>query len=173
MFNKRSFCFWKLLKSRKGFTLTEALVVIGVLAIMITISVPSYISYLPKHRLQTSARQIYDDLQLVKIRAVKDNTDACITFDIVNENYTVFLDADGSSSWTAGDTMIKNTVTLENGVDMTAANACGFNNRGLRTTAQTQVVRLTNPTGLIMRIDVNTAGGISILMSKDNGVTWS
>ena len=112
-------------------------------------------------------------MQLAKIRAVKDNTVACITFDINNENYNVFLDQDGTSTWTAGDIIIKNNVGLEKDVNITAANTCAFNNRGLRTTAQNQVVRMTNPTGTIMRIDVNTAGGISILTSKDGGATWN
>ena len=172
MHKKRSFCFWKIFENRKGFTITELVVILSVVALMMAIGIPSYISYLPKHRLQTSTRQIYEDMQLAKIRAVKDNTDACITFDLVNDNYTVFLDPDGSSSWTAGDTMIKSNVALENGVDITAANTCGFNNRGLFTAGPAQI-RLTNLTGTIMRIDVNTAGGISIFMSTDGGGTWS
>jgi len=174
MFKKRLFCFWKIFKNGKGFTLTEVVVTLSILAVMTAISLPSYISWLPRHRLQTSARQIYDDLNLAKIRAVKDNTVARITFNAGNDNYTVFLDNnlnglpdDGAS------TILRNNATLENSVDITAANTCGFNNRGLRTTAQTQVVRLTNPTNIIMRIDVNTAGGISIFTSKDGGVTWS
>jgi len=174
MFKKRLFCFWKIFKNKKGFTLTELTVTLSILGVMTAISVPSFISWLPRHKLQTSARQIYDDLNLAKIRAVKDNTVARITFDAGNGNYTVFLDVNGDSTYTNGvDTLIKGPVTLENAVDITAANTCGFNNRGLRTTAQTQVVRLTNPTNIIMRIDVNTAGGISIFTSKDGGVTWS
>ena len=173
MCNKRLFCFWKTLKNRRGFTLTEVVVILSILGIMTAISVPSYLSWLPKHKLQTSARQIYDDINLAKIRAVKDNTVAVITFTPGNDTYFVFLDDSISNgSYDAGETILRNNTTLENGVNMTAANTCGFNNRGLRTTAQTQVTRLTNPTGIIMRIDVNTAGGISILMSKDGGVTW-
>ena len=108
-----SFCFWKILKKRKGFTLTEVIVTLSILGIMTAISVPSYISWLPKHRLQTSVRQIYDDLNLAKIRAVKDNTDACITFDIVNDNYTVFLDTNGNDLPDDGAaTILRNNVIL-------------------------------------------------------------
>lgn len=174
MFKKRWFCFWKTLQNRKGFTLTELTVTLSILGIMTAISVPSYISYLPKHRLQTSIRQIYDDLNLAKIRAVKDNRNAGIQFYPATKTYTVFFDVDGVTGYLNGtDVPIKSNVSLEKDVNMTAANTCGFNNRGLRTTAQTQIVRLTNPTGVIMRIDVNTAGGISILMSKDGGGTWT
>ena len=162
MRKNRSFCFWKILKNRKGFTLTEVFVALSILGIMTAISIPSYLSWLPRHRLQTSARQIYDDLNLAKIRAVKENTYACITFDVANDNYTVFLDPDGTSSLTPGDTTIKGNVTLENSVDITAANICRFNNRGMSTTGAPQI-SLTNPTNIIMRIDVTIAGNISIV----------
>ena len=85
MCKKKLFCFWELFKNRKGFTLTELTVTLSILGIMMAISVPSYFSWLPRHRLQTSARQIYDDLNLAKIRAVKDNTVACITFNAGND----------------------------------------------------------------------------------------
>ncbi len=162
MFKKRSFCFFKRLKNRQGFTLTEVVVTLSVLAIMTAISIPSYISWLPRHRLQTSVRQIYDDLNLAKIRAVRGNIDSCITFDVGNENYTVFLDVNGDSNYTNGvDTLIKGPVTLENGVNITAANTCGFNNRGMSTVGARQV-SLTNPTGVVSGVNVNTAGNISV-----------
>jgi prepilin-type N-terminal cleavage/methylation domain-containing protein len=175
MYKNRLFCFWKIFKNGRGFTLTELTVTLSILSILTAISVPSFISWLPKHKLQTSVRQIYDDLNLAKIRAVKDNTVVCITFNAApNNTYFIFLDdVNPNGIYDGGETILRNNTTLENDVDITAANTCGFNNRGLRTTALTQVVRLTNPTNIIMRIDVNTAGGISILTSKDGGVTWT
>ncbi len=120
MYKKRSFCCWKKLKNPKGFTLTEILVAFSILGIMTAISVPSYISWLPRHRLQTSVRQIYDDMNLAKFRAVRSNTDACIEFDTVAETYTVFFEVDGNAGYAPGvDTLIKGPVTLENGVDIT------------------------------------------------------
>ncbi|MBW2604760.1 MAG: GspH/FimT family pseudopilin [Deltaproteobacteria bacterium] len=180
MVKKRSFCFWKILKNRKGFTMTEVVVVLGILGIMTAISIPSYFSYLPKHRLQTSVRQIYDDMQLAKIRAVKDNRNACIEFYPGTETYTVFFDVDGIAGYLNGtDILIKGNVTLENGVDITITtlptHTSGFNNRGmLPAGAGPGVVRLTNPTGLLMGVEVmNTAGGIRIVTSTDGWVTWS
>jgi type IV fimbrial biogenesis protein FimU len=163
MFKKRSFCFFKILKNRQGFTLTEVVVTLSILGIMTAISIPSYISWLPRHRLQTSVRQIYDDLNLAKIRAVRANIDSCITFNVGNDNYTVFLDVNGDSTYTNGvDTLIKGPVTLENGVNITAANTCGFNNRGMSTAAGPTQISLTNPTGVVTNVNVNTVGNITV-----------
>jgi Tfp pilus assembly protein FimT len=178
MCKKRLFCFWKTLKNRRGFTLTEVVVILTILVIMTAISVPSYLSWLPKNKIQTSARQIYDDMNLAKIRAVKDNRITCIQFYPLTNTYTVFFDVDGVAGFLSGtDVPIKRNVALEKGVNFTitalTSNTCGFNNRGLLSTGfASGNVRLTNPTTLEMRVDVNTAGGISILMSKDGGVTW-
>jgi len=162
MHKKRSFCFWKKLKNRKGFTMTEVVVVLSLLGILTAIAIPSFISWLPRHRLQTSTRQIYDDLNLAKIRAVRANIDSCITFNVGNDNYTVFLDVNGDSTYTNGvDTLIKGPVWLENGVNITAANTCGFNNRGMSTAGVTQV-SLTNPTGVVTNVNVNTVGNITV-----------
>lgn len=170
MFKKRSFCFFKRLKNRKGFTLTELVVIFAILGIMMAISVPSFISWLPKHRLQTSVRQIYDDLNLAKIRAVKDNRNTCIQFYPLTETYTVFFDVDGVAGYLNGtDTPIKRNVTLENGVDITGttlaatADTYGFNNRGMLSAGfASGQVSLTNPTGVVSGVNVNTAGNISV-----------
>ena len=172
MFNKRSFWFFKILKNRKGFTLTELAVTLSILGIMTAISVPSYFSWLPRHRLQTSARQIYDDMNLAKIRAVQGNRNACIQFFPNTDTYTVFFDVDGIAGYLNGtDIPIKSNLPLENGVDITGttltANTCGFNNRGLLPTGFAPAlvqgqVSLTNPTNLPMTITVNAAGGIIV-----------
>lgn len=181
MFKKKSFCFFKILKHRKGFTLTEVVVTLSILGVMTAISVPSYFSWLPKHRLQTSVRQIYDDMQLAKIRAVKDNSVAVIIFTPATNKYTIFLDASVPLNWALdfGETIIKQNVSLETGVSITgttlAGNTCGFNNRGmLPAPAVPGVVRLTNPTNLLMGVEVmNTAGALRIVTSTDGWASWS
>ena len=169
MFKKRSFCFIKILKNRTGFTMIEVAVTLSILGILTAIAVPSYLSWLPRHKLQTSVRQIYDDMNLAKIRAVKDNKTACITFNTGNESYTVYLEENSTIGYTAGvDTLIKGNVTLENGVDITGtpgltSNTCGFNNRGLLPAGYSAgQINLTNPTGG-KNVIVNAAGGIRIL----------
>lgn len=150
--------------NKKGFTLAEVTVTLSILGILTAISIPSYISWLPRHRLQTSVRQIYDDMNLAKMQAVRSNTNVCITFTPATPTYTVFLDSNSSGSWNAGETIYKNNVTLENGVTMinptTFTNdTIGFNNRGMAATPTGQV-DLTNPTGN-GGVQVTSVGGIS------------
>jgi len=182
MFKKRSFWFFKTLKNRKGFTLTEVAVTLGVFGVMTAISVPSYLSWVPRHRLQTSVRQIYDDINLAKIRAVKDNSVAVVIFYPASNDYDIFLDASSPLNWAydgATDTYIRQRAKLEDGVSITGttlpAHTCGFNNRGmLPTGAAPGVIQLTNPTGILMGVEVmNTAGAIRIVTSTDAWASWS
>jgi type IV fimbrial biogenesis protein FimT len=168
MFKKRSFCFFKRLKNKKGFTLTELVVIFSIIGIMMAISIPSFISWLPRHRLQTSVRQIYDDLNLAKIQAVRSNTVAVIIFKPASNDYDIFLDTNGSWSYDGGELLIRQSASLETGVTITGTtlpfNTCGFNNRGMLPAgvAPGGQVSLTNPTGVVSGVNVNTAGNISV-----------
>jgi len=169
MVKHRSLYFWKRLKNRKGFTLTEVVVTLAILGIMTAISVPSYLSWLPRHKLQTSVRQIYDDLNLAKIRAVKDNTVAVVIFNLAENNYDIFLDTVLQNwSYDGGEPIIRQNASFETGVTMTGTtlpfNTTGFNNRGMLPTGAWPggQVSLTNPTGLFMGVSVNTAGNITV-----------
>ena len=162
--------------NNKGFTLTELTVTLALLGIMSAISIPSYFSWLPRHRLQTSVRHIYDDMNMARSRAVKNNTAAVAIFDISSDTYTVYLDTSSPLNWTldAGETVIS-TGTLENDVDITGStftnNKYGFNSRGM-SAGGTGEVRLTNPSGLFLGVRVNTSGCLTIINSTDGGTNW-
>jgi prepilin-type N-terminal cleavage/methylation domain-containing protein len=150
--------------NNKGFTMAEVVVTIAILGIMATIAIPSFISWLPRHKLQTSVRQIYDDLNLAKMEAVRRNTDVFIKFYPDTETYSVILDSDNSGTLTGGDVPLKNNIALENGVNINnttfgASNAVGFNNRGMAV-GNPGTINVSNPTGN-GSIQVNIAGNIS------------
>jgi type IV fimbrial biogenesis protein FimT len=156
------------LMKNKGFTLTEVTVTLAVLGIMSAVSVPTYFSWLPRHRLQTSVRHIYDDMNMARSRAVKTNADIGIEFNPSNEIYRIFIDADQDQTYNAGDTVIK-TGTLEDGVNITEStltnNTYVFNSRGMSvdTTSSVYDIYLTNSSGLVMGVRVNTSGYLTII----------
>jgi type IV fimbrial biogenesis protein FimT len=146
--------------NNKGFTMAEVVVTLSILALMATIAIPSFISWLPRHRLQTSVRQIYDDLNLAKMEAVKRNTDVFVQFSRANETYSVILDSNNSGAVDGGDITLKNNIVLENGVNINStsltSDTVGFNNRGMTVGSAVGTVTLTNPTG---------NGGVQILLT--------
>jgi type IV fimbrial biogenesis protein FimT len=160
--------------NNKGFTLTELTVTIAILGIMSAISIPSYFSWLPRHRLQTSVRHIYDDMNMARSTAVKTNSDIGIEFNPSNENYKIFIDTVKDQILDAGETVIR-TGTLENDVDIIGStftnNTYGFNSRGM-SAGGTGEVRLTNPSGLFLGVRVNTSGCLTVINSTDGGTTW-
>ena len=165
--------------NKKGFTLIEITVTLAILGIISAIAIPSYFSWLPKYRLQTSVRHIYDDLNMARSGAVRTNIVAVAIFNIPNDNYTIFLDTSGNGLLDGGETVLSNGI-LADGVDVTSStfssNTLGFNNRGMPATTlngQNDSVFLTNASGLFMGVRVNVAGGLSIIQSSDGGTTWS
>ena len=67
-----------------GFTLLEVMVVVGIISVVIGIAVPNIISWLPKYRLKSAARDIISFMQEVKLEAIKTNTTREIIFDNSN-----------------------------------------------------------------------------------------
>jgi prepilin-type N-terminal cleavage/methylation domain-containing protein len=159
--------------NNKGFTLTELTVTLAIFGIMSAISIPSYFSWLPRHRLQTSVRHIYDDMNMARSRAVKTNADIGIEFNTSNETYRIFIDTDQDQALDSGETVIS-TGTLEKNIDITGStftnNTYGFNSRGM-SAGGTGEVRLTNSSGLFLGVRVNTSGCLTIINSTD-GTTW-
>jgi len=71
-----------------GITLgTMALIII--LSVLLGIAIPSFSSWLPKYRLRGAARDIYSNLQLAKMTAVKDRARCGVFFNVAGNSYQV------------------------------------------------------------------------------------
>jgi type IV fimbrial biogenesis protein FimT len=79
----------RIVKKNSGFTLIELLVVIVVIGIFVAIGVPNFMSWLPKYRLKSAVRDLYSNMQLAKMTAVKSNQNCIVTYSTDPDQYVL------------------------------------------------------------------------------------
>jgi prepilin-type N-terminal cleavage/methylation domain-containing protein len=127
--------YHRLLTDRRGFSLAEILVAIGIFAILAAIATPQFIAFRPKNRLNGAARQIYSELMWARSKAVNDNSSYVVTFPT---NQTMQIA--GSATKTVNIQTEYSDVTLTS-----TASTITFSSRGTTDVAPT--ITLTNPGG--------------------------
>ena len=87
-------------KEKSGFTLVELMVTISIFSILAAIAVPAYTSWIPRYQLQLAARDIFSNMQLAKLDAIKRNGSCTVlTNNPAADEYTVTL--------SSGDKIVK------------------------------------------------------------------
>lgn len=93
----------------KGFTLLEMVVAIAIAAIMAGFALPSFVNWQNSTRLRGAAVNLVGDLEMAKIRAIRENSQVVAQFSA--EGYTIFVD-NGAGGGTAGDWVRNGAETL-------------------------------------------------------------
>jgi len=137
-----------------GFTALELMVVIGIIAIVMSIAVPSIIGWLPDYRLRSGTEDIQSTLQLARLRAINGNTAATVSFNIGNETYQASV---GGQTFKGGQ--------MPAGIDIFSASFAGvpqvqFNSKGF-----------ANLAGGTVRIR-NSQGGTRVITVSFTGNSW-
>ncbi len=103
----------RLAQTESGFTMIEMLVVVAIISVMVGIAVPNFVDWLPDYRLKKPAKELFSNMQLAKLNAIKQNTDWAIVFDSGENKYYICSAKGADNSWaiTVGDP-IEKEVTL-------------------------------------------------------------
>lgn len=138
-----------------GFTLIGQLVALGIVSILLAIALPSYLSMMPRVRLQGAARQLVADLMLARMKAVRENNRHRVVF-LSNQRYQILADGED------GQRVSVLTRDLSSGyrdVELAANNDPVFSPGGRASTLAT--IRLTNEAGE-RRLSVNITGRVRV-----------
>jgi prepilin-type N-terminal cleavage/methylation domain-containing protein len=84
---------------KDGFTIIELLITMIILGIVTSIAIPVFSTWLPDYRLRSAAREVYSNMQLTKMSAVRNNADWAIFFDTALNRYLVCSDAGADGNW--------------------------------------------------------------------------
>ena len=68
------------MRNKNGFTLIELLVTIAIVSIMMAVAVPGFLEWLPRWRLKSAATDLFSNIQLAKISAIRRGTNCRITY---------------------------------------------------------------------------------------------
>jgi prepilin-type N-terminal cleavage/methylation domain-containing protein len=143
------------MRNNSGFTAFEMAVSLAIMAIIATLVLPPYLQWLRGHRLRGAVNNLLGDLEMAKIRAIRENDFVVVSF--AQNSYTIFLD-NGQPGGTPqdfdpdGEFIIK-TRTLPAGVQIDVG-SLDFDNEPL--TAAKDVTRF-NGRGLPDRITLAKA----------------
>ena len=126
------------MRNNSGFTIIELAVVIAIVGIMAGIAVPSFVGWLPKYRLSSSADDIQALVQNARLRAVKENAHVAVLLDPDNDgldgDYMAFVDENSDWNKDAGEALVMQG-EVSSGIRITgtgyASDRFSFNSRGL------------------------------------------
>ena len=80
LFSARNSCLKHSINNQRGLTLTEMMTVLAILTILATIGVGSFMSSLPRYRLNATARDLVSDMRLARQQAVTENRQYAVRF---------------------------------------------------------------------------------------------
>jgi len=143
------------MRKNAGFTAFELAISLAIMAIIAVLVMPPYLQWLRGHRLRGAATNLMGDLEMAKIRAIRENAFVVVDFD--PDGYTIFIDngqpAGTAENWEADGEIIVKSRTLPAGVRFDMA-ALEFDNEPL--TSATDVTRFSGR-GLPDRVIATTA----------------
>ncbi|MBU4001048.1 MAG: prepilin-type N-terminal cleavage/methylation domain-containing protein [Proteobacteria bacterium] len=80
--------------SKKGFTLVELMTSLSIVSVMMAVSLPGILSWIPEKQLRSASRELHDNIQYARIYAIKAGQDCYLDFNEPNTGqYTLSLNS--------------------------------------------------------------------------------
>ena len=161
----------------KGFTMVEFMVVLTIVAIFITIGVPSYYTLIENNKVVSTTNKLSASLNFARMEAIKRGTriavcaagntsyTACGSSTAWPQGWIVFADSDNNNAIDTTNDLVKITESPPTGILITAnQNIIVFDSTGfLASNAATLSLSATGCKGTNARtISISTSGRISI-----------
>jgi prepilin-type N-terminal cleavage/methylation domain-containing protein len=107
---------------RRGYTIVELVIVAAILAVVMAVSMPLFISYWQTSTLKAGAQELVTILNGARGLAIKSNQPVCITSDGTSPAYgtkiTYHLSVCSAAAWTGTGTASDGSITLANAVQV-------------------------------------------------------
>ena len=138
------------MRQNRGYTLIEVMTVIAIIGISTSIVIPNVIGWLPKYRLRAGAEEIQSTLQLARLGAIKQNTNATVNFSAIHHTFVAAI---------AGKTIKRGNMPSGIMIDSITfpSSKVQFDSRGLANTWIGDIV-VKNSQGTTKTISVNIVG---------------
>ena len=101
-----------MMRSSKGFTIIEMMIVIAIIGILSMIAVPDFLGLTSRARLKSAARDIVSNMQLARVKAIRDGSPWAVQFDTGDARYRVLSNKGADGNWNTGDDTVYKTVNL-------------------------------------------------------------
>lgn len=149
----------------RGYTLTELLVVVAVIAITIGVSIPTLWSYYRSAALRSAAEQTVSLLNGARQIAIRQNTTVCVTIDTTGMQYHV--GTCGAAAYTGPGTDAAGYMRLDTGLTLSGTNNLCFSylGAGIATPGpcvSNGTLTITRAQGGTMSVTMATTGRIRI-----------
>lgn len=112
----------------RGFTLIEIMVTMAIVGVVSAIAIPNMIGWRGEHKLRGAVNNLVSDMQLAKIRAIREAETVAVVFDPATNSYSMFIDLNQDWILDPDEQQFRN-VTLPAGVNLQSTTFAGNRTR--------------------------------------------